>query len=197
METAGGVAARHDIAGGGTGVTQADGFQVDCEALEEIARNAQDIAPLGDSVLADVVDAVKNTVAGAPGFQTAAVAQQVYQEWGPWLEEEIKKIEVIARKLAETAADYCATDEGIGKDLEKVGKLDDKTQDTTPGIPGVPGGGYVPPHMDPDVVPGGGWNPPGPAGGPGVVPDDRPPGLDPDVVPGGGWNPPGPAGGPD
>jgi hypothetical protein len=175
-------------------VTQADGFQVDCEALEEIARNAGNIAPEGDSVLADVEAAIRNTVAGARGFQTAEVAQQLYQGWGPWLEQEINQIEVIARKLAEAAADYCATDESIGKDLEKAGQLDDPTPG---GIPGAPGGGYVPPHMDPDVVPGGGWNPPGPAGGPDVVSGDRPPGLDPDVVPGGGWNPPGPAGGPD
>lgn len=153
-------------------MTQADGFTVDCGALEEIAGRAGAVAPEAGTALAEARDAFANTVNGAPGLQTAKVAEPVHRIWGSWLADRTRKIEEIARKLDETCADYRATDEGIGSVFDRVGRLPGES----PGIPGVPGGGYIPPHMGPDLRPdGGGGGIPGAPGG-GYIP----PHMDPD-----------------
>lgn len=119
-------------------MTQADELVVDCAVLEEAARRAYAIAQEAVAALGQVREAVAAAVAGAPGSRTAEVAQQRLPVWERWLQRQVDVVETVARRLEETAADYCATDQEIGSGLEPGG-----------GIPGVPGGGHIGPHMDP------------------------------------------------
>jgi len=113
-------------------------FEVDCVALEAVARTVDDLARQAEQDFRLLDDAVNGVVNGVPGTMSAEAAGRFGQRWNRRLGRLADDTQRFADKLRDVADAYCATDTGAAGKVIDSGK----------GIPGAAGGGYVAPHSD-------------------------------------------------
>lgn len=138
-------------------MTDTDHIVVRCDRLEAAARAADDIARQAAADLRLLGLAVGGVIDGAPGTMSAEAAGRFGDRWTRRLDRLIDDTELLAHKLRRAAANYCGTDAAAAGSLgaavgaavgEAIGDAGGSDGTGETGIPGVPGGGYVPPHSD-------------------------------------------------
>lgn len=142
-------------------MTEYEEFRVDCGVLDRAAAALDDVVWQAEEDFRRLPGITASVTAAVPGTLTAEAAARFGQRWERRLARLVDDTEGLSRKLRQVADNYCGADE------RAAGTVDDAGRGPA-GIPGVPGGGYIPPNSG--GVPGGVHLPPNPDRGTDGIP---------------------------